>query len=80
MKEDASVTESSTSNIVTRNISGLSEEELIRLPDLETMRRDVRRNRSSVTLNTPRTNDRLFNIPYEMKTLDTGNKFFIQNY
>ena len=45
MKRDACYTDSTTNNIITTNIGGMPEEVLAKLPRIDTIRRDVRRQR-----------------------------------
>ena len=45
IKRSAKDTAEKTQSIITANIAGLQENVLARLPNLETIRRDVRRNR-----------------------------------
>ena len=45
MKSAANETAEKTQNIMTANLGGLGEEALARMPNEETLRRDIRRNR-----------------------------------
>ena len=53
MKRSAKETNDSTTNIVTGNLTGLNENELARVPCVETMHRDVRRNGNQNVLVVP---------------------------
>ena len=77
MKREAKYTNHKTTNIVTGNIAGLVEEELARLPNIETLRRDVRRNRNRNMLVVPDVNDKLFDIPPEYATNELGQEFLL---
>ena len=46
MKRDARHTDTATNNIITTNIRGMHEEVLAKLPHIDTIRRDVRRQRA----------------------------------
>ena len=46
MKRDARHTDTTTNNIITTNIGGMHEEVLAKLPRIDTIRRDVRRQRA----------------------------------
>ena len=46
MKRDARHTDTTTNNIVTTNIGGMHEEVLAKLPRIDKIRRDVRRQRA----------------------------------
>ena len=46
LKRDARCTDTTTNNIITTNIGGMHEEVLAKLPCIDTIRRDVRRQRA----------------------------------
>ena len=63
IKRSAKDTAEKTQNIITANIAGLQENVLARLPNIETIRRDVRRNRLNNHPAVPDINDTQFAIP-----------------
>ena len=62
-KRSAKDTAEKTQNIITANIAGLQGNVLARLPNIETIQRDVRRNRPNNHPSVPDTNDTQFAIP-----------------
>ena len=63
IKRSAKDTAEKKQNIITANIAGLQENVLARLPNIETIRRDVRRNRPNNHPGVPDINDTQFAIP-----------------
>ena len=65
IKRSAKDTAEKTQNIITANIAGLQENVLARLPNIETIRRDVRRNRPNNHPAVPDIHDTQFAIPQD---------------
>ena len=63
MKRAAKDKAEKTQNIIALNVEGLNEDTLARLPNVETLRRDVRRNRNAIHPIVPDAQDKLFIIP-----------------
>ena len=78
IKRSAKDTAEKTQNIITTNIAGLQENVLARLPNIETIRRDVRRNRLNNHPAVPDINDTQFAIPQNYYTVDVlGQQFLV---
>ena len=56
---------------------GLNEDTLVRLPNVETLRREVRRNRNAIHPIVPDAQDKLFNIPPNYMVNALGQQFLI---
>ena len=68
-------TDTTTNNIITTNIGGMPEEVLAKLPRIDTIRRDVRRQRV-VNLPYPEIpENNLFEIPHPYNVSSTGEQF-----
>ena len=75
MKRDARHTDTTTNNIITTNIGGMHEEVLAKLPRIDTIRRDVRRQR---LVNRPYPEipeNTLFEIPHPYNISSTDEQF-----
>ena len=72
IKQSTKDTAEKTENIIAANIASLQENVLVRLPNIETIRRDVRRNRPNNHSAVPDINDTQFAIPlnYTVDGLD----------
>ena len=77
IKRAAIETNASTSNITAANIAGLIDNVLAKLPRIETMRRDVRRQCATHTAYPPipENDDTLFDIPQRFTVTSTGDEF-----
>ena len=76
IKRSAKDTAEKTQNITT-NIAGLQENVLARLPNIETIRRDVRRNRLNNHPAVPDINDTQFAIPQNYTVDVLGQQFLV---
>ena len=77
MRIDARISNARTNNVVAANLAVANDAVLAQLPSLETMRRDVRRNRQ-VHQGLPEVPDRgnhLFEIPHPFDETTTGERF-----
>ena len=77
MRIDARISNARTNNVVAANLAVANDAVLAQLPSLETMRRDVRRNRQ-VHQELPEVPDRgnhLFEIPHPFDETTTGERF-----
>ena len=77
IKRSAKDTAEKTQNIITTNIAGLQENVLARLPNIETIRRDVRRNRLNNHPAVPDINDTQFAIPQNYTVDVLGQQFVV---
>ena len=77
IKRSAKDTAEKTQNIITANIAGLQENVLARLPNIETIRRDVRRNRPNNHPAVPDINDTQFAIPQNYTVDVLGQQFLV---
>ena len=77
IKRSAKDTAEKTQNIITANIAGLQENVLARLPNIETIRRDVRRNRPNNHPAVPDINDTQFAIPLNYIVDGLDQQFFV---
>ena len=75
MKKDARHTDTTTNNIITTNIGGMHEEVLAKLPRIDTIRRDVRR-QGAVNRPYPEIPENtLFEIPHPYSVSSTGEQY-----
>ena len=72
MKRDARHTDTTTNNIITTNIGGMHEEVLAKLPRIDTIRRDVRRQRAVNRPYPEIPENTLFEIPHPCNVSSTG--------
>ena len=75
MKRDARHTDTTTNNIITTNIGGMHEEVLAKLPRIDKIRRDVRRQRAVNRPYPEIPEDTLFEIPHPYNVSSTGEEF-----
>ena len=75
MKRDARHTHTTTNNIITTNIGGMHEEVLAKLPHIDTIRRDVRRQRAVNRPYPEIPESTLFEISYPYNIRSTGEQF-----
>ena len=77
IKRAAIETNASTNNIIAANIAGVTDNVLAKLPRMETMRRDVRRQPATHAAYPPISadSDTLFGIPQRFTITSTGNEF-----
>ena len=75
MKRDARHTDTTTNNIITTNIGGMHEEVLAKLPRIDKIRRDVRRQRAVNRPYPEIPEDTLFEIPHPYNASSTGEEF-----
>ena len=75
IKRSAKETAEKTQNIITANTAGLQENVLARLPNIETIRRDVRRNRLNNHPAVPDINDTQLAIPQNYTVDVLGQQF-----
>ena len=77
MNRSAKESNATTNNIVAQKIAGRSQSVFAKLPKMETMRRDVRRQRAvhSDYLQIHADDDRLFQIPQPYTVTSTGDLF-----
>ena len=77
IKRVAIETNASTNNIIAANIAGVTDNVLAKLPRMETMRRDVRRQPATHAAYPPISadSDTLFGIPQRFTITSTGNEF-----
>ena len=77
MKRSAKDTAEKTQNIITANIAGLQENVLAQLPNIETIRRDARRNRPNNHPTVPDIYDTQFAIPQNYTVDVLGQQFIV---
>ena len=77
IKRSAKNTAGKTQNIITANIAGLEENVLVRLSNIETIRRDVRRNRPNNHPPIPDIFDTQFAIPQNYIVDALGRQFLV---
>ena len=77
IKRSAKNTAEKTQNIITSNIAGLQENVLARLPNIETIRRDVRRNRTNNHPAVPDIYDTQFAILQNYTVYVLGQQFLV---
>ena len=77
MKRSAKNTAGKTQNIITTNIAGLEENVLARLSNIETIRKNVRRNRPSNHPPVPDIYDTQFAIPQNYTVVVLGQQFLV---
>ena len=75
MKRDARHTDTTTNNIITTNIGGMHEEVLAKLPRIDKIRRDVRRQRAVNRPYPEIPESTLFEISYPYNIRSTGEQF-----
>ena len=75
IKRDARYTDTTTNNIITTNIGGMHEEVLAKLPRIDTIRRDVRRQRAVNRPYPEIPENTLFEFPYPYNVSSTGEQF-----
>ena len=77
MKRAAKDTAEKTQNIIALKVEGLNEDTLARLPNVETIRRDVRRNRNAIHPIVPDAQHKRFIIPPNYMVNALGQQFLI---
>ena len=77
MKRAATNTAEKMQNILTGNISGLSDGTLAQMAKPETLRRDIRRHRSPNQPLVPAVNNTLFALPTQYTLSSTGDNFLL---
>ena len=77
MKRAASQTVEKTQNILTDNLAGLPEAVMAKMPNAETLRGDIRRQRRPNDAEVPAFNDTMFAIPHPYTLSSTGEQFLL---
>ena len=77
IKRSAKDTAEKTQNIIAANIAALQENTLARMPNIETIRRDIRKNRPNNHPAVPDINDTQFAIPQNYTVDVLGQQFLV---